>query len=171
VRSRGLGSLVAAQAPDLPFRDGSFDIVTAYDIVEHVVDDDGFVTELARVLAPGGALAVHVPAWPSLWSRHDEVLEHKRRYTRRGLAGLLGGVPGLRMERLGWTNCALLAPAFGVRGTRRLLGREGDGADAGVVPPMVNTALRAYYRVEAGLAASVGLPFGVSLAAIAVKDR
>ena len=170
VRSRGVERAVAAEAPGLPFRDGAFDIVTAYDVIEHVDDDRGFVAELARVLAPGGALAVHVPAWPSLWSHHDEVLEHKRRYTRRSLRTLLDDTSGLALETLGWTNCAIFAPTAAIRWTRRLTGGgEGGGADVGVVPAPLNTALRAVYRVEAALAATTGLPIGVSLAAIAVR--
>ena len=64
VRSRGIDDVVAAEAPELPFCDNAFDVITAYDVIEHVGDDSAFVRELARVLAPGGALAVHVPAWP-----------------------------------------------------------------------------------------------------------
>ena len=169
VRSRGVGSVIAAEAPQLPFRDGAFDIVTAYDVIEHVEDDHGFVAELARVLAPGGALAVHVPAWPSLWSGHDEVLEHKRRYTRRALRDLLAASGLLRTESLGWTNFTIFAPTAALRWTRRLLGTGSGGADLGVVAAPVNTLLRGVYRVEAVLAATTGLPIGVSLAAIATR--
>src|SRR5437016_3974452 len=56
VRSRGIARVVAAEAPLLPFHSGSFDVITAYDVLEHVEDDHAFVAELARVLAPGGAL-------------------------------------------------------------------------------------------------------------------
>lgn len=168
VRSRGVKKVVAAEAPNLPFRDGAFDIVTAYDILEHVEDDAGFLAELGRVLAPGGALAIHVPAWPSLWSRHDEVLEHKRRYTRRGLRTLIDA-SCLELESIGWTNFTIFAPTAAIRWSRRLTGNQGDGADVGVVPAPVNAALRAVYRVEAALASTTGLPVGVSLAAIATK--
>jgi len=170
VRSRGVHRVVAAEAPLLPFRDGAFDIVTAYDIIEHVEDDRAFVAELARVLAPGGALAVHVPAWPFLWSRHDEVLEHKRRYTRSGLRELLH-TSGLHLESLGWTNFTLFAPTAALRWTRQLLGAGGDAADLGVVPAPLNRLLRGVYRVEAALAATTGLPIGVSLAAIATRPQ
>lgn len=170
VRSRGVSRVVAAEAPFLPFRSGAFDLVTAFDVIEHVDDDAGFVAELARVLAPGGALAVHVPAWPSLWSRHDEVLEHKRRYTRRGLAGLLAGCDGLRVERLGWTNFSIFAPTAALRWTRKLLGRTEGPDDLGVVPAPLNAVLLGVGRVEAEVAATVGLPIGLSLAAIATRS-
>ena len=165
---RGVHRLCAASAPDLPFAPGMFDVVTVFDIIEHVEDDAGFLRDLERVLAPGGALAIHVPAWPSLWSGHDEILEHKRRYTRRSLRALLDR-SNLRIAHLGWASCAIFPPTAAVRWTRRLTGGGQEAADLGIVPPPLNTVLRAVYRVEAELAATVGLPFGVSLAVIAVK--
>jgi ubiquinone/menaquinone biosynthesis C-methylase UbiE len=170
VRSRGISDVVAAEAPEMPFADASFDIVTAYDVVEHVSDDCRFVTELARVLAPGGALAIHVPAWPSLWSSHDEALEHKKRYTRRGLLQLLG-TTGLEIEHLGWTNFSIFAPTALVRWSRRAFGSGGERADLAAVAPPLNSLLRGIYRIEAAMAASTGLPIGVSLAAIATKPH
>lgn len=166
VGERGVASRVAADGPQLPFRDGSFDVVLAFDVLEHVTDDAGFLRELARVLAPGGALAIHVPAWPSLWSHHDEVLEHKRRYTRRSLQALLGASP-LRTAYMGWASCAIFPVTVAIRWARRLTGAESEGADLGVVPPWLNGLLTGVYRVESSLAARTGLPFGVSLAAIA----
>jgi SAM-dependent methyltransferase len=168
VGKRGIAPRVAGEAPRLPFRDGAFDIVLALDIVEHVDDDSAFVAELGRILAPGGALAVHVPAWPSLWSRHDEVLEHKRRYTRRGLDRLLRASP-LHVEYVGWSNCAILLPTVGIRWARRMSKNEPDGADLGIVPAPINRLLLSLYAAEAKIAARTGLPFGVSLAAIATR--
>lgn len=169
VRLRGIDRVVAAQAPRLPFADGSFDLVTAYDVIEHVEDDVGFVRELARVLAPGATLAVHVPAWPSLWSGHDVALEHKRRYTRAGLKTLISGA-GLRIDRLAWTNCAIFLPVAISRWLHHRFGTGEDSANLGVVPAPLNALLRAVYRVEATLAATTGLPFGVSLAVIATRE-
>lgn len=166
VGERGIATRVAADADKLPFRDGSFDIILAFDVIEHVADDAGFVRELARVLAPGGALAIHVPAWPSLWSHHDEVLEHKRRYTRRSLIALLGASP-LTIAYMGWASCAIFPVTVAIRWARRLSKTESEGADLGVVPAWLNRVLTGVYRVESSLAVRTGLPFGVSLAAIA----
>ena len=165
---RGMRRRCAAAAPELPFASGTFDVVTAFDIIEHVEDDYGFVRDLERVLRPGGALAIHVPAWPSLWSGHDEILEHKRRYTFRSLRALLSRTE-LRTEHLGWASCAIFLPTAAIRWTRRLTGGGDRAADQGIVPRPLNSALRAVYRAEAELAVRIGLPFGVSLAAIAVK--
>ena len=166
---RGVRHRCAASAPDLPFATNSFDIVTAFDILEHVDDDLGFLDELTRVLRPGGALAIHVPAWPSLWSGHDVVLEHKRRYTYRGLRALMKR-SSLDIEHFGWASCAILAPTAALRWVRRALGDDA-AADQGRVPRPLNSLLRELYRAEAAMALSVGLPFGLSLAVIAVKPQ
>lgn len=170
VGERGIVNRVAADAPGLPFRDGAFDVVLAFDVLEHVGDDAGFLRELARVLAPGGALAIHVPAWPSLWSRHDEVLEHKRRYTRGSLKALLGDSP-LQVAYLGWASCAIFPVTVAIRWARRLSKAETEGADLGVVPGWLNRLLTLVYRAESSVALRTGLPFGVSLAAIATRSE
>ncbi|MFT4569490.1 MAG: SAM-dependent methyltransferase [Hyphomicrobiaceae bacterium] len=169
-RRRGVSEAVAADATALPFADNSFDLVTAFDILEHVADDRAMVAELARVLRPGGTVAIHVPAWPSMWSRHDEILEHKRRYTRRGLRALLASSP-LEIERVGWSSCVILPVAAAVRALRNVTGNESETADLGTVPPLLNRIMLGVYHAEAAAAATCGLPFGLSLAAIAVKPR
>lgn len=170
VGERGVATRVAASAEALPFRDGMFDIVLAFDIIEHVDDDAAFLRELGRVLAPGGVVAIHVPAWPALWSHHDEVLEHKRRYTRRSLRALLRDSP-LNIAYLGWASCAIFPVTVAIRWARRLSNAQAEGADLGVVPPWLNRLLTGVYRAESAVAVRTGLPFGVSLAALAARPR
>jgi SAM-dependent methyltransferase len=82
---------------DLPFVNGSFDLVCAMDIIEHVEDDVGALNELTRVLAPRGALLISVPLHPSHWTAFDDFVGHRRRYEPAALAPLLGRC-GLRVE-------------------------------------------------------------------------
>jgi SAM-dependent methyltransferase len=64
----------------LPFADASFDLVCALDIVEHVEDEDGALSELARVATCGAILLLSVPLHPSSWTAFDDFVGHKRRY-------------------------------------------------------------------------------------------
>ncbi|MDF3982329.1 class I SAM-dependent methyltransferase [Luteibacter sp. PPL554] len=73
----------------LPFRDGSFDFVCAFDILEHVVDDDGALAELARVAEPGASLLISVPLHPAAWTAFDDFVGHYRRYEPEAIRALL----------------------------------------------------------------------------------
>jgi SAM-dependent methyltransferase len=79
LRARGADA-VMGQITRLPFIDAAFDLVCALDIVEHVDDDVGALSELARVLTPGGTLLVSMPLHPSLWTAFDDFVGHRRRY-------------------------------------------------------------------------------------------
>lgn len=89
-RERGL-DVVQGDARAIPFPDDHFGLVVAYDVLEHIVEDEQVVAEIARVVRPGGRVLIAVPADPRLWSPHDEAIGHVRRYTREGLVGLFSG--------------------------------------------------------------------------------
>jgi SAM-dependent methyltransferase len=64
----------------LPFPDAAFDLVAAFDIVEHVDDDEAALSELARVAAPMSTLLLSAPLHPSRWTKFDDLVGHRRRY-------------------------------------------------------------------------------------------
>jgi len=64
----------------LPCNDASFDLVCAFDILEHVVDDDAALAELDRVAAPGATLLISVPLHAQAWTAFDDFVGHYRRY-------------------------------------------------------------------------------------------
>jgi SAM-dependent methyltransferase len=68
------------QISSLPFADGAFDLVCALDIIEHVEDDEGALSELARVTSDGGALLLSTPLHAAHWTPFDDFVGHKRRY-------------------------------------------------------------------------------------------
>lgn len=149
---RGL-PVLRADATHLPLADGSVDLVTALDVLEHLADDHGAVAEIRRVLRPGGHLVVTVPVDPRLWSAHDEAVGHVRRYTRAGLLDLLSGA-GFEIEHArSWM--VLLRPVVALRR------RRSQGSDLSELSPWVNGALTAVVRLERLL--PVGRLPGVSL--------
>jgi SAM-dependent methyltransferase len=93
------GDVVLADMTDLPFPDESFDGVVAGEVIEHIADDRLALTEAARVLRPGGALALSVPAHPEWFGASDEWAGHERRYTRDALRAVIAA-SGLELERL-----------------------------------------------------------------------
>ncbi len=132
-RGRGLTRLARGSATELPLADASVDAVLALDIVEHIEDDRRALVEMARVLRPGGVGVITVPAFPFLWSAHDEALHHKRRYTRATLERVLAEA-GLSVRVGGFGQATIFPAAAGLRLGRRWL--------AGGMPERVGSDVR-----------------------------
>lgn len=173
IRVGGLGD---AQGPGaLP--EGAYDLVLMLDVLEHIAEDGDALRAVRAALKPGGRLLLTVPALRALWSRHDEVNAHFRRYDRRGLAALLGA-SGFEVETVryffAWTVAPLLVRRWLSPPVGRVTGPSRLGADAGVsIPPApVNRLLTLASRCEHALGRFVRWPLGSSLLALArVGDR
>ena len=94
----GGGHALQGQVTALPFANASFDAVCALDIIEHVVDDDGALAELARVARPGAALLLSAPLHPDSWTPFDDFVGHYRRYEPEALMAKLR-THGLTLEQ------------------------------------------------------------------------
>ena len=97
LRERG-GRATLSDVTALPFPDRAFDLVCAFDIVEHVDDDRGVFGELTRVARPGATVVLSVPLHQVRWTAFDEVVGHVRRYDPADLLALLDDY-GLTLER------------------------------------------------------------------------
>lgn len=157
-RQRSL-STVRGDGRHLPFRSESVDLVVAFDVLEHIDDDERVVTEMRRVLRPGGSALITVPCDMKLWSAHDVAVGHVRRYTRDTLRAVMES-GGLRVERL-WSWNVLLRP------TAAYVRKRSTTSDLRKMHPVVNTALSAVIIAERFLPVQ-SLP-GVSLIARAVR--
>ncbi|SNT36361.1 Methyltransferase domain-containing protein [Asanoa hainanensis] len=151
-RERGL-SVMRADARRLPVGTGALDLVTAFDVLEHIDEDHEATAEIFRVLRPGGTLLVAVPADMKLWSAHDVAVGHVRRYDREGLRAVVEKA-GLVVDEL-WSWNVLLRP---IAAWRR---RTSTGSDLDDIAAPVNLGLRAVVATERYLPVK-SLP-GVSL--------
>ena len=155
---RGL-SVALASGLDLPFADATFNAVLALDVIEHVEDDVGLLREMRRVLDHEGIAVITVPALPWLWSSHDDVNHHYRRYTRATLERALRSA-GLEPLRVSYYNALLLPLAI----TRKFVHRmNGTGDHLETLPGPANTALRAVLSAELPAIRRWELPIGASL--------
>ncbi|NHN55198.1 methyltransferase domain-containing protein [Calidifontibacter sp. DB0510] len=137
--SRGL-NVARADATKLPLADESVDLVTALDIIEHIEDDDAAVSEIRRVLRPGGTAVIAVPADPKLWSAHDVAVNHVRRYTRPALLDVLQRNGLVVEECSSWM--VLLRPVVALRR------KSTSGSDLDEPGALVNTALKGVVTLE-----------------------
>jgi SAM-dependent methyltransferase len=166
-RQRGLGEVVAGSVLEMPFADGSFDLAVSLDVIEHLEDDLAALRELRRTVAPGGALLVTVPAYQWLWSGHDEINHHHRRYTRRSLQQVAEQA-GWRQSRTTYFNSLLLPVAILLRVLDRVSTKTTESSlDLWVPPEPVNWVLERPLTLEAALIARGGrIPAGLSLLAV-----
>lgn len=148
--------------------EGTWDLVTLFDVLEHVEDDTASLRALMGRLAPGGQLVVTVPALQALWSHHDEVNHHKRRYTRRELDADLEAA-GFRVTYSSYYNTLLFPAVLAARAAQRLVpSRAQNGrADLERTWEPLNRALGLLFGAEALLVGKVRLPVGVSIVAVA----
>jgi len=166
-RQRGLKRLVRGDGQRLPFRDDAFDVVVALDTIEHIPDDRAALGEVRRVLRAGGLAIINVPALQLLWSHHDVINQHHRRYSRAQLRALLEDA-GLHIEKLTYTNMILFLPTLAVRLAQRLMPAPADaGAEIHEPSNLVNQLLYSVISAERHLVRHSDLPVGTSVFAVA----
>ena len=152
---------------DLQFAENSFDLVCAFDVVEHVEDDQLAVKEMIRVCKSNGFVFVTVPAFMDLWSKHDEINYHFKRYTSKTLLPLFDSNTGNVIYH-SYFNTILFLPIYLVRWISnkfpKLFKRDGSGSDHSMFElGFLNKVLYAiFYAENILLKRLVKLPFGVS---------
>lgn len=157
--------VLSAPLPELEgVADDRYDLVAALDVIEHIPDDKAALQGIARVLKPGGKLLATVPAHQWMWSAHDVVNHHQRRYSKAAFRQLIDQSP-LKLECIGYFNSLLFPVALAERLASKVTGKE----DANLAPPAepLNQALERVFAVERRLIGRVPLPVGLSLFAIA----
>jgi len=184
-RERGLEAYEGS-ADDLPFEDGSFDLVALLDTVEHVPAEDRVFQECRRVLREtqpegdraGGRLLVTVPAFMFLWSQNDVLNLHQRRYTAPELKDKLQR-NGFNVLRISYNNSFLFLPSTGLIVLRR--GRaepelasphfddDAYQVEMEPAPPLLNGVLTGVGKAEVALLKHINLPVGTSIIAIAER--
>lgn len=150
--------------------DGAWDVVTAFDVIEHVDEPIAALRAMKERLPFDGQIVVTVPAFQFLWSRHDDANAHKRRYGRMQLVSHLSSA-GLKVTFASYFNTLLFPAVAGARALEKLFpGRFARGdSDLEETREPVNTLLTQVFGSEALAVGRSSLPFGVSLIAVAQR--
>lgn len=162
IASARLGKPVGeAPLPDLPgVPEASYDMIAVLDVVEHIEDDVAALAGMARRLKPGGKILVTVPAHQWMWSAHDVVNHHHRRYSKASLAKAIADA-GLTHNGLRYFNSLLFPAALAARAVGKLTGKD-DSDDSPPAKPL-NRAFETIFRLERHLVGRMPLPPGLSI--------
>jgi SAM-dependent methyltransferase len=168
---------VCGSAMDLPFGAASFDVVAAFDVIEHCDPEDRVLAEVSRVLRPGGRFLMSVPAYQWAWTAHDVHNGHHRRYTKsRAVAAVTRA--GFDVDRATYMFAGTFPLFAADRLRRRLSERRGRTSPAEVggvadlpdVGRTVEPLLSGLSSIDRRLLARRDLPFGSSVVIAAVKS-
>jgi SAM-dependent methyltransferase len=148
----------------LPYHDESFDMACAFDVIEHVEDDKKAMDELKRVVKKNGLILVTVPAFQFLWSYHDEVNNHFRRYSKPGI-NQLAKSSGLSVFYSTYFNFFLFFPILAVRAVGRLksINNYKSDFDEFQINKISNKILHSIFKTEKKIIFPLKFPFGVSV--------
>lgn len=166
IASARLGKPVkAAPLPELPgIERGAYDLIAVLDVVEHIEDDVAALAAMRACLKPSGKILIAVPAHRWMWSAHDVVNHHHRRYSKGTLVSAIEKA-GLRPRKLGYFNSLLFPLAAAARIAGRITGR--DDSDDSPPPAPLNKAFEAIFRLERHLVGRVPMTPGVSIVTLA----
>ena len=166
-RERGLEKVKLGAGEELPYDDGTFDLVTALDVVEHLDDDLAGLREMRRVLRPGGRVLLFVPTFMFLWGLQDDVSNHRRRYRMPELQRVLEQA-GFEVERTTYANITFFMPILAMRKLMRLTGIKAE-TENNINVSALNGVLGSMLGAESAILKYVNIPFGVSGLCVARK--
>jgi len=171
-RMRGLNNILRADIQQLPFSEGTFDVVLLLDVLSHrsVVSDVDVLGDVRRILKKGGFLLLTDSAFPFLWSRHDLAFHLRERYTRRAL-GERTARAGLSVRRMTHFQFFFFLPLVILRSWEKVRKIEGaiPVSNLKQINRLTNALMFQVFRLESFLLKHIRLPFGSSLLLLAQK--
>jgi SAM-dependent methyltransferase len=152
---------------NMNFNDEEFDLIISSDVIEHLEDDLRAIREMKRVLKKEGLLIIFVPAFKFLWSYHDEINGHKRRYTQKEILLKLQS-EGFRILKSSYWNFFAFFPVFFIRVIKKIFGVR--TSDFYSFPFFLNWLIIKIILLENFILNYINFPFGVSVFAVAKKE-
>jgi len=166
---RGLANSYCCTLETFPHPEMKFELVTMLDVIEHIDDDSGTLRQALQFIRPGGHLLVTVPAYQFLWSNHDDLNHHKRRYTRPRLKRVIEQ-SGFTVEMISYYNTFLFPTALLERVVEKMV-KVGSDTTLKVPPRPLNQLLKAIFGWERFFLRKTTFPFGLSVIALARRPQ
>lgn len=171
-KEKGIVNVIKAAELDELQAGTAYDLITNFDVLEHISDDMGFLRGIRERLRPGGHVLVTVPAYQFLWSSLDDALGHKRRYTKKEICAKFS-LCGYQVVRASYF-IFFLSPAFiAYRMLEKLLKKKSTSLSGSVIefPRPINWLFTKTLSLESFLVPLIGLPFGTSIIVLAQKNE
>ena len=170
-KSKKIGEIYKAELPDkLPNTvKTNFDLIVLLDVLEHIDDDSKSLTTVRKLMNNKGIILITVPAFQWLWSEHDVIHHHKRRYSKSELREKLDS-SGYRIKYISYFN-TLLFPFALVERIGQKIFSPSNPEILELPNNKINFLLEKIFSLEAIFMNKISLPFGLSLVAIAEKKN
>lgn len=148
-----------------------FDLILSLDVLEHVNEDSEGLRSIAGILKPEGIFVITVPAYHFLWSAHDKINRHKRRYDLPELKSKLEKA-GFEIKKISYYNTFLFIPAASAILFKKFFRSQEPKSHFEKIPNFfLNGILKTIFSLEKHLLSSINFPFGVSLVAVVSKRK
>ncbi|MBU4380848.1 class I SAM-dependent methyltransferase [Candidatus Parcubacteria bacterium] len=163
-KKRGINNVTVMDGTKTLYKDGEFDTIIASDILEHLKDEDSALSEWYRLLKPNGKLILSVPALNSLWSGHDEINGHYRRYNKSSLIKRLEKAQ-FKLHKISYWNFTLFFPIYVLSMFQHLLPKNKSALKDRLYElcPLINGTLVALLKTENFFLKYINYPVGISI--------
>lgn len=155
-------------AETLPFRDETFELTTALDVIEHLDDDIAGLREMFRVTRSGGYSLFFVPAFMWLWGVQDDISHHRIRYTRKQITERIEKA-GYKVERATYSNITFFPPILVGRLFMKLTGIKPE-SENNINITALNGLFGKLFSAERFWLRNFNFPIGVSIVVAAHKE-
>lgn len=159
--------IIVGKFPEVEIEE-KFDLITLFDVLEHIENDEFALRKISKLLNPNGYLILTVPAFSFLWGKLDKSAGHYRRYTKNTLYPLLDR-SGFLVKRMTYFNTFLFPAIFAYRKMHNVIDIKKRGNDFTATPAFLNTPLSLLFGSERFFLRKLDFPFGVSLFVAAKK--
>ncbi len=168
-QSMGVNNLSVIDSDKINFPNNTFEIVLAMDVLEHLEKPEWAISELYRVLSPGGIAIITVPAYMFLWGVQDDTSHHYRRYIKSTLLNEIKRSSHFKIIRVTYFNTFLFLPIAIFRLLSRFLGLKNRQSDFDINSPLLNNIFFTIFNTERKILKYVNFPFGISILSILKK--
>jgi SAM-dependent methyltransferase len=169
-KKRGIEKLHLSYLADFPKEDYNLKAITMLDVIEHIEDDKSVLKDVYNALPDGGWFFASVPAYQFLWSIHDEIHKHYRRYTRKEITALIRDA-GFEIKFSSYFNTFLFLPGLLKRLLDKIIPNKKGEAEVAVevFPGPINTLMSKIFQFEGKFFPTFKFPFGLSVMIVSQK--